>query len=233
MSTFIDVDVPCDLCGMITERTVATSINATRAPEYRQAILDGTFQRFRCSGCGAESTPLVPFIYLDFDRGNYIGVFPSSDEATWWAVEEEPLAAFDRNLGAQAPPPARGIGSHFQVRTVFGLTALREKIVVLEAGLDDAVLEALKLRLMAVMSGLSLDLAGRPRLVAVTADQLVFLVAQASADDHRQLEVPRTEYEDIAADEVLRAGFVRRLEAGPYRDAGRLLRPAPTIAVTD
>ena len=233
MSTFIDVDVPCDVCGKITERTVATSINATRAPEYRQAVLDGAFQRFLCSRCGVESTPLVPFVYLDFDRGIYIGVFPSSDEATWWAVEEEPLTAFDRNLGAQAPPPARGIGSHFQVRTVFGLTALREKIVVLEAGLDDAVLETLKLRLMAVMSDLSLDLAGRVRLVTVTPSQLVFLVPQGSADGQRQLEVPRADYDDVAADDVLRAGFVRHFEAGPYRDAGRLLRPAPTLTWAD
>ena len=229
MSTFVQVDVTCDRCGATSQRVVATSINATRTPEWRQVILDGSFQRSECPACAAVATPLVPFPYIDFDRKQYLGVFPPQDEARWWEVEREPHAAYVRNLGDLAPPVARPLGAGFEVRTVFGLGALREKIVVLSSGLDDAVLEALKLRLLLARPELDASLDGRPRLVEVAGGTLGFEVAVPSSEEEHdlyRLEVPSADYDDVARDQALRP-VVQALRAGPYRDCGRLLEPAP------
>jgi hypothetical protein len=227
VSTFTDIEVACPVCAAVEVRTVATSINVTRAPEYRDIILEGRFQRTTCQACGADFTPVVPFVYLDFGRSQYIGVYPETAEATWWEVEHEPAEAFDRNLGEHAPDPARPIGVGFRVRTVFGLTALREKIVALSAGLDDAVLETLKLRYMAVLDDLALDLRRRPRLIEASEDDLTFLVLDPDTDELTRMQLPRSAYDEVGDDEELTSTFGARLSEGPYRDTGRLLhRPA-------
>lgn len=230
MSTFVGINVACPVCGTVTRREVATSINASRSPEWRDVILEGAFQRFTCPSCGDTAVPMLPFPYIDFDRKQYIGVFPTADEADWWEHEQEPADAFERNLGQFAPAVARPIGADMHVRTVFGIDALREKILVLDAGLDDAVLEALKLRLLVARDDLSSALDDRPRLIAATDETLEFIVLAPSAESDRdlyQLSVPRADYDLVAHDRELRA-LVEALAAGPYRDAGRLLEPAPS-----
>ena len=229
MSTFVGIDVECPVCGTVTRREVATSINASRSPEWRDVILGGDFQRFTCPTCGDRAAPILPFPYIDFDRKQYIGVFPASDEAAWWVHEREPSEAFERNLGRFAPAVAQPIGADMHVRTVFGLDALREKILVLDAGLDDAVLEALKLRLLVAREDLSSALEDRPRLIAATDEALDFVVLAPSEESGRdlyRLSVPRADYDLVAQDRALRP-LVEALSAGPYRDAGRLLEPAP------
>jgi hypothetical protein len=211
---------------------VATSINATRTPEWRDIILDGKFQQFTCPTCGERTTPLLPFPYIDFTRKQYIGVFPLSSEAAWWEHEREPEGAYDRNLGHLAPAVAQPIGADMQVRTVFGLDALQEKIAVLDAGLDDAVLEALKLRLLVARDDLSSGLDDRPRLTSVDKDTLEFRVCGPAPDgnpgsrDVYRLTVPRADFDAVADDPDL-APLLDALRAGPYRDCGRLLEPAP------
>src|SRR5206468_19949 len=102
---------------------------------------------------------------------------------TWWDHEWEPAHAFDRNLGDDAPALARPIGEGMVVRTVFGLDALREKIVAFEHGVDDAQLETLKLRLMTARDDLPRTMSSRPRLMAVTGDVLHFIIAVPSREE--------------------------------------------------
>jgi hypothetical protein len=227
VSTFVPVRVPCERCGTVTERQLATSINVDRTPAWRDVILAGDFQRYRCPACGAESVAVIPFPYIDFTRKLYVGVFPASMEAAWWDHEWEPAAAFDRNLGDQAPALARPIGAGMAVRTVFGLDALREKIIGFEQGLDDAQLETLKLRLMAGRDDVPRTMSSRPRLTSVADGMLHFVVVVPAGDerDVYTLDVAMADYESIAEEPDL-AAFLDRLRQGPYCDAGRLLRPS-------
>jgi hypothetical protein len=230
VSTFVKLDVACPACGVVADRMVATSINASRSPEWRETILAGRFQRFACvsADCDEVVTPLLPFPYIDFHRKQYIGVFPTASEAEWWKHEREPEGAFERNLGRLAPPIAQPIGEGMAVRTVFGLTALREKILVLDAGLDDAIVEVLKLRLLVGRDDLSSDPEDRPRFVGVDGDLLEFRAtrpADAGARDVYKLTVPRSDLDAVATDDDL-LPILDALRAGPYRDCGRLLVPA-------
>lgn len=236
VSTFVQVEVPCPSCGETTTRVVATSINATRTPEWRDVILEGSFQRSACSTCGEYATPLIAFPYIDFDRKQYIGVFPVSDEHRWPELEHEPEHAFVRNLGGLAPPIARPIGAGFEVRTVFGLGALREKIVALSGSIDDAALEVLKLRLLVSRDDLSASLDARPRLVEIDPAHLRFQIHVEVSDDESdlyRLDVPMDDYLAIAGDPSL-APIMDEIRAGPYRDCARMLPadPGVTSAIT-
>lgn len=231
MSTFADRRVPCRQCDHEMQGLVATSINVTRTPAWRTAILDGSFQRWTCPACAAVTVPLEPFPYIDFDRRQLIGVFPTAVATRWWDVEGEVAGAHLRNLGADGPEVARPIGEGMDLRAVFGLAALREKLVLFDAGLDDAVLEALKLRLLLAADGLGPD--DRLRLVEVDGAELVFDVPRSSGEAAAlmgRLVVDRSEYDGVASDPHLRDSVIAGLASGEYRDVGRLLHPAPAPA---
>ena len=234
MSTFVDIEVACPRCGEVASRSVATSINATRTPAYRSAILNGTFQRFVCAGCAGEVMPILPFAYLDFDRKQFIAVFPSELEARWWEFEHEALEAFADTLGADAPPIAQRVGTGMAVRTVFGMDALREKIVTLTEGLDDATVETLKLRLLLTAQPPP-AIEPPPRLTEVDDETLVFAIGRDWGDGEGIVLGPllasRAEYEAVGADPDL-AEMRDALSTGPFRDMARVTRPAPAGVAT-
>jgi len=219
VSTFVPAQVACPACGHVQEESLATSLNVTRTPAWKDVVLDGSFQQVRCSSCGARWEAVEPFIYIDFKLHLYVGVFPLADEAAWWQHEDAPADAFIRNLGWAAPPVARPIGDGFVVRTAFGLAALREKVVAHDAGLDDVSLEALKLRLMLTREDLSFGLDARLRLTRVEAQLLVFESLGATID------VDRAEYDDVRSDPELTDRVEPFLSGHPYCDLGRLLAP--------
>ncbi|HEX7441896.1 MAG TPA: CpXC domain-containing protein [Caldimonas sp.] len=132
-------------------------MNADRRPDFRDAILDGSFQRQPCPGC---ATPFrVEPEFTDMKRGQYIGVWPTARRADWQACGEKTRAVFDDALGRNAPPEARRIGEDLDVRVVFGWPALVEKILARGAGIDDRTLEVAKLAVAGQQRG---DAAARP-----------------------------------------------------------------------
>lgn len=219
MSTFAPAETVCPTCGRRVVRDLATSINGSRSPEYRQAIVDGVFQRFVCPGCEQAAVAMVPFVYLDFDAGWFVGVMAEADEDRWWEGERVAAEAFRHNLGGEAPQVAQGIGAGMMVRTVFGLGGLREKLVVADAGLDETAVELLKLTLLVR------DPDGYPedgRALRVTDADAYTLCLTGHGGPH---VVPRAAYDNAAGDEVLREEVAPLIAAGPYHDARRLLAP--------
>ena len=207
----------CAVCKHAHLEEVVVSFDALRSPARRQAIFDRSFQRFTCAFCGAPNAVEDAFMYTDFDRGQWIGCFPSSWEVVWQRHEHEPQRAFQATVaGPNAPPPARRLAANLRVRATFGLEALREKLVIFEAGLDDALVEALKLDLMRALPNLTLHPEHRPRLDSVAGERLEFVVPG------ERLDVPADECRRIAADPSY-ARLLAELRAHPYVDIGRIL----------
>jgi hypothetical protein len=73
----------------------------------------------------------------------------------WSALETSTLVQFDR-LMTHGPTMVADLARAFRVRLVFDLDELRERLAIWEAGLDDAIVECLKL----------LSLRERPDIVA-------------------------------------------------------------------
>lgn len=219
MSTFVPATIACPACGEARSLELAESINASRTPEWREEILARRFQRITCPACGHEHEALLAFAYVDFDRRELIAVFPTEDEPRWCELEYESVHTYEQNLGMLAPPPARAVGGEFFVRTVFGLDALREKLLVHEFGVDDAVLEAWKLRAAVhrEQAGPELDLG---RVTRLDGDDLVVEFATGST------VVTAAALEEVRADEALRREVRPLLVDNPYLDARRFLPAA-------
>ena len=140
MSVTKTAPIDCPACGVEGSFPVSFSVNADRRPDLRDAIRDGSFQVFECAGC-SKSFRLEPeFTYLDVGRGQYFQVHPVETAPRWAEVEHDAAELFSVAFRG----PAKSIGEGLTSRLVFGWTALTEKLLCEEYGIDDADLELAK-----------------------------------------------------------------------------------------
>lgn len=146
MSTWEPHALTCPSCGHGAEVALLKGMHITRLPEVKAAIRDGTFQVFQCGGCGTPMHVEKATIYTDFEAGHYVGVEVAG--GTDWAEAKERHRKVYDDAFLIGPPAAAELALSTRHRVVFGLRALREKVLAWDAGLDDAMVEVAKLRLM-------------------------------------------------------------------------------------
>lgn len=148
MSTIYSAAFRCADCGAVLDVRVADSLNANRLPDARRWVLDRTLFQQPCT-CGRTVTAIHPFLYADFDRGLWLQVLPEDARPGYHAHEADVLgayrAAFDPATG---PRFIEALAAMVAPRVVYGHEELREKVVGSDAGLDDAIVEALKLEVL-------------------------------------------------------------------------------------
>src|ERR1041385_8123724 len=128
----------CPGCGAELTARVADGVHVDRNPALRDDILGRRLHRVVCPACRATTEVRRPFVYTDFGRRHFIQV-AMPDELPRWDAWEAQLhrdvsRAFDRGS-----PHAHGLAEGLACRVVFGLEELRDKLVVWDAGLDDAL----------------------------------------------------------------------------------------------
>jgi CpXC protein len=227
MSVFQMETVTCPGCGQSMKFHVNYSVNADRRPDFRDAILDGTFQRQACPSCG-KSTRLEPeMTYFNVGRGQWLLVRPAGSLADWPALEEQARATFETAYGPGTPPAVREMGRSLKPRVTFGWSALREKLLCAELGLDDVTLELLKMALLRSLNELPLADDVELRLTKAEGDELVLRwIKAASEQPLEELRVPKSLYDDIVAAPGDWKELRAQLTAGPFVDVHRLLVPA-------
>jgi CpXC protein len=144
MSTFYPFSLECS-CGHIYTVDLAYGIHVTRLPQARQQILDGEFQVFQCPACGTATAVEGPTVYTDFIRHHYVAV--ETAVRPEWRMLRTRLDQVFENSFTLGPPIATEMGTRFKKRCVIGFQALREKLVIWDAALDDLVVEGVKGRL--------------------------------------------------------------------------------------
>lgn len=226
MSTFSQELVSCPHCGLQVICSVAYSINASRSPQYKASIVEETFQAHCCSSCKHEYTIESQFIYVDHVEKIWIGVLPEKEANNWKQLENSSLSAFEKACGTHSPPVAQEIGKGMVIRTVFGLQALREKILCFQSGINDTLLEALKFRLAISSDLLNFDPSLTIRLFEISDSELIFLVLGEQATSQSSIEkicVDKQLYTDIMSNQLLWQNFIDRISNSPYHDIGKLL----------
>jgi hypothetical protein len=222
VSTFAQRTYPCPTCKVEARRTVAVSLNGGRRADLREAILTGGFQGFTCEACGMPYRVEDPFVYVDFERKDWISMFPPARERQWPALESEPVEDWRQSMVVHAAPVARARSEGMKVRAVFGLAALREKLLCFAHGLDDGWLEVLKLDLMRTPAvGLPFHPDARPRLTAVHPDKLEL------ATHRGPMLVAREHLAEIQIDAIEWSEAYEALTRGAYVDLGRILLAPP------
>lgn len=119
------VAIECPHCKNESVRTPLRSINIARDPDMRAKVQDLSCFRWRCPACGTSSLVMEPCLYHDI-----------ANQFMVWLSEEKPDSAdFDPLAG-------------YTLRWVEDLNGFREKINILEAGLDDRAVEIMKYLLL-------------------------------------------------------------------------------------
>jgi hypothetical protein len=147
MSTFVPAKIACR-CGETYPVEVATGLHISLRPDLRQRILDGEFHRFRCPHCATIMQIDGLLAFTDFPRRQWFTIAPGNglpSRTKWLALARD---SFEATMVRNAPEMVVGWGREMTRRLIFGLASLREKLVILDAGLDDRVIELLKIQLL-------------------------------------------------------------------------------------
>ncbi|MCB9763803.1 MAG: hypothetical protein H6739_28800 [Alphaproteobacteria bacterium] len=149
MSTLAPVSVDCPRCGAAVAGEVVIVANLGARPDLRVAILQRNMNVLQCSNCNHRVGVVRTVATLDFDRRTWIHCYPAWAEVHWAELATATRMSCVRNLGVAAPRRLRDELPLWRVRVVFGYEDLREKLVIDDAGLDDARVERAKLALLA------------------------------------------------------------------------------------
>jgi hypothetical protein len=223
VSTWSTASFHCPRCASELRAPVALGVHITRIPEVRDDILARRFHRVACAACGGTTEIVTSFVYTDFGRGQWILV-ATPDQLPRWRDWEAQLRrdlshAFDRGS-----PLAHELADRLAVRVVFGCEELREKLVVWEAGLDDALVECVKVRAFA--SDPALAAPGSRLLVerAAPTDELELLWFAHAGDPvpKRSFVTPAAWLRDTDRDRRSLATRFPEVFAGGFVSAARL-----------
>jgi len=132
-------EISCPECGQVQTVDIWDSINVTHDPQLREKLFKNEINVFLCDHCGAFYDSLLDWLYHDMEKKIMIFVQHS-----------------DRNLREEMKesekwyPPELLEGR--KTRIVHERNHLIEKINIFENGLDDRVIEALKIVLWVKMN---------------------------------------------------------------------------------
>jgi len=213
----------CPACGAEQRADAVFSISADQRPDLRAAVLDSSLQVFPCSACNVAFRLEPRLTYLDVERGLWVVAWPDSDRARWSARAAQAQQMFQRAYGARAGAGAKALGQQLIARTTFGWHALREKIAIQAAGLDDVEVELLKLLLIR-QRPVRLSAHRALRLEAADAQRLRFVwLDTARGRVEPAAEVPTSLLLDVALARTDWAGLRGALSESLYVDVQRLM----------
>lgn len=122
----------CPECSSEQKITICPSANVTTDPEMREKVLSGEIFLFTCAECGYTGFAGYPFVYEDKDTNGGFLIY----------LEPE---CEGREVGIDGDIADQVIYREKPMRLVTDLNALKEKMFIFEAGLDDRVMELFKI----------------------------------------------------------------------------------------
>ncbi len=199
---------------------VADSLSVTRMPESRHMVLERTLHRARCGRCDHGFVVDKPVLYTDFSRGLWISVMPVVDRVAFAVCEREATSVY-RTAFARGPAIVHELARQTRPRLVFGYEELREKVIAADHGLDDAVLEVLKIEALLSSSDLLRDEALATLLLEDLPEPAVlrFRVARRHGEPEatpRFVHATRDGYDALAEQRDALAPYYRGLFDKPW-----------------
>jgi hypothetical protein len=226
MSQFTSARAVCPSCGTAVPFELVHSVNADRAPELRRRIVDETFQRTTCPGCGNDFRVEPDLNYVEHGRRLWIAALPLERLARWNDAETEAEALFARVYGVRASPFLQALGREMKRRLTFGWAALREKLVIVDLGLDDVTVELCKMAVLRASASAPVGRDAELRLLGADLRNLGFGWLRARDETVVQrLRVRRELYDEIEAGTADAWQALRARLDGMFVDVGRLLHP--------
>jgi len=194
MSAAKTYNIRCPQCGHQQSVELYDSINVSQQPDLKTALLENRLNRVQCESCEASFRIDKPLLYNDPDRGILIHWMPDTAVS-----REEILDEFDRSmeeLRAALPediePP--------RVRLVFTRAELVELVFIIEAGMEERVVEYIKYTIH-TQNMKRMPPAAKQLLLNVqdsTAEELLFAVQNTETFELEDLlRYPRAAYRGV------------------------------------
>lgn len=136
MSTQMTEEISCPQCGAAVKTELWPGVDASQNPELRTRVLDETMFDWNCPECGYAARFLYPFLYHDPKRGFMVYLSPNGGGCGCESADAD--SEFPQLAGLTK-------------RLVATPEALKEKILIFEAGLNDYAVELVKLALAGVL----------------------------------------------------------------------------------
>lgn len=130
MSIIRKAEAACSRCGNKNEITVYRSINVSENPELKDKVKDGSLFLWKCPSCGQNNLAKYDTLYHDPAEKVMIWLLPDGIE-----ISEAQMNSITLH--------AKAIGD-YRLRKVKDTGSLMEKVLIFDAGLDDAVIEICK-----------------------------------------------------------------------------------------
>jgi hypothetical protein len=216
MSAQKTYSIRCPQCRSEQTAELYESINVSQQPELKTALFENRLNRITCEACEASFRVDKPLLYHDPDRMILIHWMPETA-----AARDEILDEFDRTmeeLRAALPkdmePP--------RVRLVFTRTELVELIFIMEAGMEERVVEFIKYTIH-TRNLQRVPPAEKQLLLNVqdsTSEELLFAVQNAATFELEEvLRYPRASYKRILDTYRRDPSELNDLFPGPYISA--------------
>lgn len=122
-------EITCPKCGKKTSFLVWDSINTMKDPEMKEKVRNDEAFRFHCPACGASALLNYNFLYHQQEDKVLIYVSADGEDASEMAqILDQRGNAFDG----------------YRKRIVRSYNAFKEKLLILDAGFDDRIVEIIK-----------------------------------------------------------------------------------------
>ena len=145
MSMHNEEMIKCESCGAESPFMFHQSVNVSLDPQDKERVLNGSIWAFKCPKCGNETTILYPMLYHDMEKKLMIQLCSVDEVKTW-----SPFAGLPPGpVGDAMKKNMKG----YNLRAVCDTNALREKIRIFDAGLDDLVIEIMKVMVLTGKAG--------------------------------------------------------------------------------
>lgn len=137
MSINIRKQIKCPSCGSVEEMTLWQSVTVDDSPDLKEDILKGRVNIFRCPSCRAAALVTEPMLYTDAGKRLMISFSPCDDKDRERLLEQVKDAS--RKSGELESLDG------YNLRFVTQYNELLEKILIFDSGLNDKVIEVIKL----------------------------------------------------------------------------------------
>ena len=129
MSITTQALAPCSKCGQQNTVTVYRSINIAENPELKDKVRDGSLFLWECPHCGQVNLARYETLYHDPAAKLMVWLIPEGE------ISETQMKAITMHTKAMGG---------YTLRRVNDMGSLMEKVLVVDSGLDDVVLEMCK-----------------------------------------------------------------------------------------
>ena len=180
--------LPCPKCGQLTDTTVWNVITVKDSPDLKKDLLRGKVNFFVCSSCGYRALMPNAILYHDEDKKLLFSFSPCNSP-----VKTQEL--FDKVCeNAEQSGELKKLEG-YNLRFITNINDLMEKIVIFDFGLNDKVIEVLKVMILSKEP----DKAQHRdcRLGKRDGDKLEFMIRDTEEKQIYTCSVPVSTYETI------------------------------------